>query len=426
MTTDETDSGQGVAGPRDLPAPGDAAPSGEVGGQIRLLSKARILPYLASTMLLGAAFLVFLVYRSYAWPVFIAMLFYVGFDGLNRRLRVILWKSPAAAASATMAIVVVAVLGPIALLVRHLFRELIGLIRGVQAFIAGDRLFELALLFPGLTDSITEEPFFWTSLADNYRRYLSEFGGLFESARLGAWLGNAYGVVTSGLSVTAGLAVNLLFALIILFFLFRDGPSFYAFLEEALPFPKLLTQRFVSRMRTLIRAVLFGNVFVSILQGAAVGMGLSICGIQNSIVYGVLAGIFSLIPIIGTSIVWLPAVIYLIFAEQSYGYALFLSIWGVFFYLFLENIVKPKILDRRLGVHPLLLFLAILGGIAEFGPTGVILGPLIVTMFMTVWSIYHIWGGSLPDLLPKTPAGVAVESHAAAAGSGLPPAEPSS
>ena len=388
------------------PEPEEIPPPESGGAQIRQLSKARILPYLASAMLLGAGFLVFLVYRSYAWPLFIAVLFYVGFDGLNRRLRLLLWASPSAGAAATMAVVVIAVLGPIALLIRHLLRELLGLIRALQAFFQGDRLFETVLSFPSITDSVTEEPFFWTTLADNYRGYVLEYGGLFESARLGAWLGNAYGVVTSGISITAGLAVNLLFALIILFFLFRDGSSFYTFLEEALPFPRALTQRFVGRMRTLIRAVLLGNVFVSILQGIAVGIGLSICGIQNSIVYGVVAGIFSLIPVIGTSVVWLPAVVYMVFAEQSYGYALFLTIWGVFFYLFLENILKPKILDRRLGVHPLLLFLAILGGIAEFGPTGVILGPLIVTLFITVWSIYHIWGGSLPaEVLPPAPAG---------------------
>ncbi len=375
---------------------------------IRTLSKARILPYLASTLLLGAGFLVFIVYRTYLWPLFIAMLLYVGFDGLNRRLIPLLWKSPSAAAGVTTAVVFIAVLGPIALLVRHLIGELFVLVRALQGFFSGDRLFESVLMFPSLTDSVTEEPFFWTTLADNYYSYVSEYAGLVESARLGAWMGNAYGFLTSGLSVTAQLAINLLFAIIILFFLLRDGPSFYSFLQEALPFPRELTDRFVRRMRSLIRAVLFGNVFISVLQGAAVAIGFSICGIQNSIVYGVLGGIFSLIPIIGTSVVWLPAVIYLVFGEHSYGFALFLTIWGIFFYLFLENIVKPKILDRRLGVHPLFLFLAIIGGIAEFGPTGVILGPVIVTMFLTLWSIYHIWGGSLaPEPHPPREGGSA-------------------
>ncbi|MCB1308570.1 MAG: AI-2E family transporter, partial [Leptospiraceae bacterium] len=60
----------------------------------------------------------------------------------------------------------------------------------------------------------------------------------------------------------------------------------------------------------------------------------------------------------------------------------------------LENIVKPKLMDRKLGMHPLLLFFAILGGLTEFGFTGVILGPLFVTLFMTIWSIYHIWESS--------------------------------
>lgn len=378
----------------DLPEPkGEAEPDGTE-EQIRILSKGRILPYLASLMLLAATFFVFIVYRSYAWAAFIAMLLYVAFDGLNRRLLRPLGKNRSAAAGMTTLIVVVAVLGPIAFLARHMLQELYGLVRASQQYIAGDRILETAVSFPLLTDNFTEEPFFWTTLPETYRSYLLDYGAFLESARLSDWLSNAYSVVTGGISLTAGLVVNLFFGLIILFFLFRDGPLFYSFLREALPFPGAVTESFVRRMRQLIRAVLLGNLLVSILQGAAVGIGLWICGINNSVVYGVTAGLFSLIPIIGTAVVWLPAALYLAFFEGSYGYAIFLAAWGALFYLFLENILKPKILDKRLGMHPMFLFLAILGGIAEFGPTGVILGPLIVTLFMTIWSIYHIWGGA--------------------------------
>ena len=84
------------------------------------------------------------------------------------------------------------------------------------------------------------------------------------------------------------------------------------------------------------------------------------------------------------------------FLRQEYAPALFLSIYCPAVYLILENVFKPILLDRKLALHPMFLFLAILGGIAEFGPSGVIIGPVVVTLFLTMWRIYHIWGSEVP------------------------------
>jgi len=185
--------------------------------------------------------------------------------------------------------------------------------------------------------------------------------------------------------------INIFIGIILLFFLFRDGPHFYIFLENALPFPKSITSNFVSRMKEIISAVLKGNLLVSAIQGTAVGIGFFITGIPNVFLWGSIAAILSLIPIVGTSIVWIPGSLYLVFFEDSIGWAAVLAIYSLSMFLFLENIIKPKLLDKKLGMHPIFLFLAIIGGIAEFGITGVVLGPLFVTLFMTIWSIYHIW-----------------------------------
>lgn len=358
---------------------------------IRTLSREAILPYLAGLLLLLSGVLVFIVYRSYAWPAFMALLLYVAFESVNVKLRGLFGNRRNLAAASTVLLVIISILGPVALLIRHLIRELIYIIELLRTYPFSEKLFDLGLSFPFLTDSYTSEPFFWIHLAPAYRTELGQYTQLLDADRLGAWLSNAYAFVSGGISLTATMTVNILLGLIILFFLFRDGSVFYQFLEDALPFPRTITRKFTDRMRRILRAVLLGNVFVSFIQGTAVGIGLSICGIPNSIVYGFIAALFSMIPIIGTSVVWLPAALYLIIAQQAYGTGIFLILWGIFFYFALENILKPILLDRKLGLHPLLLFLAILGGITEFGVTGIILGPLFVTLFMTIWTIYHVY-----------------------------------
>ena len=361
---------------------------------IRTLRKESILPYLASILLLGASVLVFLVYRSYAWPLFLALLMYVGFDPINRRICVWSGGRRNLAALATIAIVLLCIIVPSTLLISYLIEEVYDLVLSIRDSLTSQRILFTLQNYPLIMDMITSRPFFWVDLHAAVQDLAGEYGQYLDTDRIGSWVGSIFTVAKDSLTVTLSFLFNVLFGLIILFFLFRDGPTFYVFMRNALPFPPQITDRFASRMRSLISTVLKGNVFISILQGLAVGIGLTVCGINNAVVYGVIASVFSLIPVVGTMIVWLPAAAYLGIVEGSWGLALFLAIYCLAMYLLLENIVKPKLMDRKLGMHPLLLFFAILGGLTEFGFTGVILGPLFVTLFMTIWSIYHIWESS--------------------------------
>ena len=373
------------------------------GEHIRTFSRETILPYLASILLIGSGVLVFIVYRSYLWPLFIATILYMSFDGVNRYFIQVFRGNRSLSAAFMLFIVFFGFLGAAAYLVRQLVSQLIELVRNIQATFNEGGLLEYAEHFPFIMDNITQEPFFWMNLTVLYREYLGEVGKYLDPDKVASWLGGFYTLVSGGLLVTADVAFTIILSLIILFFLFRDGPRLYLFLEASLPFPPPLTRRFSMRMAEILKAVLRGSIFVSILQGFALGIGFSFAGVGNGALYGFVAGIFSLIPIVGTAIVWAPAVLYLFFIKGSWGAGIFLLAWCLSFYLFLENIFKPKILDKKLGMHPLLLFLAIVGGLSEFGVPGVILGPLFVTLFMTIWSIYHIWGAASENTLPNLP-----------------------
>ena len=359
--------------------------------RIRTVQKEAILPYLATLLLVGAGYLVFVVYRSYAWPAFIAILFFVIFDPLYRRCLRWFRGNRNLAAGVTTLLVMLFMFGPVYFLIQQLVIEIIDLVQGARDAIASEQVFDSVMAFPFLTDLITAEPFFWVRIQNVALGFVEDYESFLDPDRVGNLLGNAGTLLWGSLSLTLGLLGNMLLGFLLLYFLFSEGPRMRAGLIKNLPFPREITDRFISRMRDVITAVVRGNIFISILQGAALSLGFAFCGMPNIYIWGLIAAFFSLIPVVGTSVVWLPAALYLALGEGSYGLALFLAIYGHGMYLLLENIVKPLLLDRQLGMHPLLLFLAIIGGLAEFGITGVILGPLFVTLFMTIWSIYHIW-----------------------------------
>jgi len=136
--------------------------------------------------------------------------------------------------------------------------------------------------------------------------------------------------------------------------------------------------------------VFYGNIVITFLQGAAVGVGLALLGVPHPILLGFVAGIFSLIPIVGTFIVWVPAAIFIYFTD-GIAFALVFAIWAAAANIILDNIVKPKILDKKLNLHPILIFFSLLGGLQIFGFVGIILGPLVAVLFISLWGIVRDW-----------------------------------
>lgn len=351
------------------------------------LNRETAYPYLSIALLIGASCLLAWLFSSFLWPVFLALVLYTGFLRIHKRILERLGGRRNLAAILSMVVVLVLIIGPLALLVRQLVLESIDLVIRAKDILSSDDILTALPHLPALFDPLTADPFFWVDLQETVLSLVDRYTSFLDPDKLGSLLGNASSLVFGSMAFTITLFVNLLLALVILFFLFRDGDQFYRFLEAIVPIPQDRMDIFTNRLRDSLRAVIRGNLFVSLLQGAAIGLGLTVCGMSRGLLFGAVAAVFSLIPIVGTAVVWLPAAAYLALFEGSYGYALFLVLYGPAMYLILENIVKPKVLDQQLGIHPVFLFFAILGGLAEFGITGVIIGPLLVTIFVTIWSI---------------------------------------
>jgi predicted PurR-regulated permease PerM len=200
--------------------------------------------------------------------------------------------------------------------------------------------------------------------------------------------------------VSLNFVVNFFFMILMLFAIFTEGKRLGEFVYNIIPFPREIEKSIVRRLRDVIKVLIAGNIAIMFLQGLALGVGFYIFGTGVPILAGCISGIFSLIPVVGTSFVWLPAVIYYI-ATGNYMTAALLGVWCVSWYLFLENFVKPKFFGSRLDFHPLVFFFLLIGSIGVFNLPGIIVGPILLTIFFSLWEIYSFLYLEDPEPIEK-------------------------
>lgn len=196
--------------------------------------------------------------------------------------------------------------------------------------------------------------------------------------------------ITALLSFSIHLIINIFFMLLMLFFLFKDGNRLDGSIYRIFPFPEDIQRVIIDRVKAVINVLLAGNILIMISQGFVVGIAFYIFEIRMPLLWASITAVFSLIPGVGSPLVWIPVVIYFIY-RGAYLSALIIGIWCLLGYLILENIVKPKVFGERLNFHPLIFFFLLLGSIQAFNLPGVIIGPILLTLFYSFWEIYKLF-----------------------------------
>jgi predicted PurR-regulated permease PerM len=185
------------------------------------------------------------------------------------------------------------------------------------------------------------------------------------------------GSLGSGIVLGAlGTLVGFFFMLFLLFFFIRDGATMFSRLKRLIPVPEEHREQLFNHLASVTRGVFYGIGLTAIVQGVMVGIGFAIAGLPSPVVFGVLAALAALIPMVGTPVVWVPATIALAMQDR-WGAALFMLLWGVFVTT-IDNFLRPWLVSGRADVGTLTVFLGVLGGVSAFGPIGVILGPLVL------------------------------------------------
>ena len=184
------------------------------------------------------------------------------------------------------------------------------------------------------------------------------------------------------------LIFNLFIIFVTLFFLFKDGHKLRKTILRLSPLDDQENATIANQLELTINSIVKGTVIIAIVQGLLAGVGFSLFGISEPILWATLTTIASILPGFGTGLIFLPLIIYLI-TIGAYGNAIGLTIWGILVVGLVDNFLRPILLERDIKIHPLLIFLSVLGGLSIFGTLGFILGPIILSMAFALSRIYQ-------------------------------------
>lgn len=179
---------------------------------------------------------------------------------------------------------------------------------------------------------------------------------------------------------------HFLIMLFILFFLLKDGREWLETVRRLTPLHRHQEDAIIDSLRKVSRAVLVGGLMVALLQGLVGGVGLILAGIPG-LFWGTMMGFASLIPLVGTGLIWAPAVVWLLL-QGSWGASLFLFLWCGLGVTSIDTFLRPYFMRGASGVSTLFIFLAVIGGLQTFGALGILYGPLILSFAMAMINIY--------------------------------------
>ena len=189
--------------------------------------------------------------------------------------------------------------------------------------------------------------------------------------------------------------LDMFIVLFVMFFIFRDGEILIDKIGRVLPLKSKYRKHVFKKLNDMAYAVIYGSIIIAIIQGILGGLGFLIFGLSSPLLWGIVMIFAALIPYMGSSIIWFPAALMLIIN----GYfnletnliikGILLILYGVFIIGTIDNVLKPKLIGEKGGLHPVLVLLGVVGGLKFIGFIGIIVGPIILAMLVTFIKIYE-------------------------------------
>ncbi len=204
------------------------------------------------------------------------------------------------------------------------------------------------------------------------------------ASTIGAFVVSKLTDVTKG---TLSFLLQFLILLYAMFFFLMQGRSVLDEMLLHMPLNKKESALIVDRFVSVTRAALASTVVIGIIQGTLGGLAFWVAGIKGPVFWGTLMAVMSMIPGVGSGIVWLPACIYMILSDNVVGGMLLLAFCAVIIGS-VDNVLRPRIVGKGTNLPQLIVLISTLGGIMLIGPVGFIIGPVIAALFITIWQIY--------------------------------------
>jgi predicted PurR-regulated permease PerM len=207
--------------------------------------------------------------------------------------------------------------------------------------------------------------------------------------QLPGWVARHGTALVGGL---AGIVLGFFLVLLSAYFFYVEGEAILTELAILSPLPARYDQEFGERFKDVIDATFRGQVMTSLAQGIATTVGLAIAGVPAPLFWGAVATLLSLLPMVGVAAVWVPASIYLFvtasMGQRGYFGAIFLTLWGLLVVSTIDNVIRPWVMKGKAQLPAIPLLFAVLGGLQTFGFVGLVIGPLVFSLLMSVVDIY--------------------------------------
>ena len=331
-------------------------------------------------------FLVIAVSLAFAWilwpysgAVLWATILAIVFAPPYRRLASSMRQRRTLAALVTLVIILMIVILPVTLIIALLLQEAFSIYERIQS---GE--LNIGQYFSQVFDTL---PAWITDLLDRFE--LTNLG-LLQQRLSSSLMKTSQFLATQALSIgtnTFDFILDLFIVLYLLFFLLRDGDGLTRRIRDAIPLYPEQQRDLFNKFTAVIRATIKGTLVVALVQGALGGLIFWFLGVHAPALWGALMAVFSLLPAVGSALVWLPVAVYFL-ATGAIWQGIVLIAFGVLVIGLVDNVLRPVLVGKETKIPDYIVLVATLGGIAIFGINGFVIGPVIAAMFMAVWDLF--------------------------------------
>jgi predicted PurR-regulated permease PerM len=335
----------------------------------------KIRNYLFIGLLLFVTILFLTLLRPFAYPLFwaavLAALFHPLFKRINSKL-----KHDSLSTVLTLVIICFIIIVPLLMVAALVVNESVSVISEINNNVSDIRqnvvdIFNIVKEYKLFADfNITE-----TEVVQKVTQY---------TARSISYL---YGSAVRLTSLSIGFVIMFALMLYSLFFFIRDGEKLLKKAMHLSPLGDKFEVALYKKFIATTRASLKGTMLIAILQGGLGGILFAIVGIPAPLIWAIVMVFASLIPSVGSAIIWVPAAI-IMFSLGNVWQAVVIVLIGAFVIGLIDNFLRPYLVGKDLGMHPLMILFAVLGGIIMFGASGFIIGPIIAALFLSFWDMY--------------------------------------
>jgi len=343
-------------------------------------------------MAIGISALFFSMIQAFLMVIFLAGLFSALTRPLFRRFNIIYKGHRHLASATTLVLVIFVVMIPLMFLIGIVVAQAVDVGQSVTPWI------RQTMKEPGVISSYLEHLPFFEQLEPYRETILKKAGELV--GYVSKWIAGGLSSATFGTVYFGFLSFVFLYTM---YFFQMDGDKLMKKILYYLPLDSVDESVMLEKFTSVTRATLKGTLLIGILQGGLAGTAFVIAGIDNAAFWGTVMAVLSIIPSVGSAIIWIPASIILM-VQGSIAGGIGLMVFCGLVVGSLDNLLRPILVGKDTRMHELMIFFGTLGGIMMFGITGIFIGPLIASLFITIWELYGI---AFSDYLPEVHRGKA-------------------